>query len=157
MKHIFLALAICSLPFVVLAQDAITPAAKGVTYGAGTVKKGATSVAKMEQTVQAAGQFNGKVTAKVTEVCLEKGCWMRVDKGDGTTMTVRFKDYGFFMPKNIVGHTVVLEGEAKQKEVSVAQQRHYAEDAGKSKEEIEKITEPKKETQFIATGVLVIK
>lgn len=156
-SKILIAVAICSLPFGLQAQDAITPAGKGVSYGAGTDKKGATNVAKMEQTVQSNGQFNGKVTAKVTEVCLEKGCWMRVDKGNGQTMTVRFKDYGFFMPKDIVGHTVVLEGEAKQKEVSVAQQRHFAQDAGKSKEEIEKITEPKKETQFIATGVLVIK
>jgi hypothetical protein len=40
--------------------------------------------------------------------------------------------------------------------VSVKQQKHYAEDAGKSKEEIEKIKEPKKETQFIAKGVLVL-
>ncbi|MFN4286178.1 MAG: DUF4920 domain-containing protein [Lacibacter sp.] len=157
MKQIAFVLAICSLPFTLQAQDAITPAAKGVTYGAGTTKKGATTVAKMEQTVQTTGQFTGKITAKVTEVCLEKGCWMRVEKGNGETMIVRFKDYGFFMPKNIVGHTVVLEGEAKQKEVSVAQQRHFAEDAGKSKEEIEKITQPKNETQFIASGVLVIK
>lgn len=152
----FLFAAVC-LSAAVQAQDAIQPAAKGVTYGEGTTKKGAVNVAKMEKTVLAGGSYTGKVTATVTEVCLEKGCWMRVDKGNGETMTVRFKDYGFFMPKDIVGKTVVLEGEAKQKEVSVQQQRHYAEDAGKSKEEIEKINTPKKETQFIASGVLVIK
>ena len=81
---------------------------------------------------------------------------MKVDKGNGETIMVRFKDYGFFMPKNIVGQTVVLEGEAKEKEVSVKQQQHLAEDAGKTKAEIEKIKEVKKETQFIAKGVLVL-
>ena len=109
-----------------------------------------------EKQVQDKGSFTGKITAKVTEVCLEKGCWMKVEKGNGETIMVRFKDYGFFMPKNIVGQTVVLEGEAKEKEVSVKQQQHLAEDAGKTKAEISKIKEVKKETQFIAKGVLVI-
>ena len=51
---------------------------------------------------------------------------------------------------------MVLDGEATMKEVSVKQQRHYAEDAGKSKAEIEKIKEPKTERQFVAKGVLVL-
>ena len=33
--------------------------------------------------------------------------------------------------------------------------KHYAQDAGKSKEEIAKITEPKDELTFIADGVIV--
>ena len=37
----------------------------------------------------------------------------------------------------------------------MATQRHYAEDAGKSKEEIEKITEPKIAYTFLADGVLI--
>jgi hypothetical protein len=40
---------------------------------------------------------------------------------------------------------------------TVAQLRHYAEDAGKSKEEIAKITEPKIELTFMADGVIVKK
>jgi hypothetical protein len=68
---------------------------------------------------------------------------------------VKFKDYGFFMPKNIVGKEVVLEGEALVKEVSVKQLQHYAKDAGKPEEEIRQITKPKKELQFVASGVLV--
>lgn len=60
------------------------------------------------------------------------------------------------MPKDIIGKEVVLDGEATVKEVSVKQQKHYAEDAGKSKEEIAKINSPRKELQFIAKGVLVL-
>lgn len=156
MKELFSVLVAICISTLAFSQNDPTPAAKGVTYGEAPTNKDVVTVDKMEQQVSTDGNFNGKVTVKVTEVCQEKGCWMRVEKQNGETMLVRFKDYGFFMPKNIVGQTVVLEGEAKVKEVSVKQQQHYAEDAGKSKEEIEKIKTPKKETQFIAKGVLVL-
>lgn len=156
MKKLTVLFAAAFLTVAVYAQNDPKPAAKGVTYGEGTANTEAKPVTDMEKQVQEKGLFTGKITAKVTEVCLEKGCWMKVDKGNGETIMVRFKDYGFFMPKNIVGQTVVLEGEAKEKEVSVKQQQHLAEDAGKTKAEIEKIKEVKKETQFIAKGVLVL-
>jgi hypothetical protein len=50
----------------------------------------------------------------------------------------------------------VLDGVAKVTTTSVEELKHYAEDGGKSKEEIEKITEPKKEIEFTAKGVLVV-
>ena len=49
------------------------------------------------------------------------------------------------------------EGKAFVKETSVEELKHYAEDAGKSKEEIAKITEPKLEMSFEASGVLMKK
>ena len=155
MKKLFCTL-ILSTAILLTKGQSIAPAAKGVAYGAPIEKKDATGIAAMEKTVVEKGVFEGKISGKVTEVCLEKGCWMRIEKPGGETMLVRFKDYGFFMPKDLVGHTVLVEGEAKIKEISVAQQKHYAEDGGKSKEEIEKITQPKKEVQFIAKGVLVL-
>jgi hypothetical protein len=156
MKKLMLLFVAGFLAVAAFAQDNPKPAAKGVTYGEGSSDAETSSVNDMEKQIQEKGSFIGKITAKVTEVCLEKGCWMKVDKGNGETIMVRFKDYGFFMPKNIVGQTVVLEGEAKKKEVSVKQQQHLAQDAGKSKAEIDKIKEVKKEIQFIAKGVLVI-
>jgi hypothetical protein len=155
MKHLFNVLILLFAGTIALAQSP-TPAAKGVTYGAGAVNENTVAIAEMEKKVATDNKFEGKITAKVLEVCQEKGCWMKVEKGNGETLMVKFKNYGFFMPKNLVGQTVVLDGEAVVKEVSVKQQKHYAEDAGKSKEEIEKIKEPKKETQFIAKGVLVL-
>lgn len=95
-----------------------------------------------------------KFTSTVNEVCQSKGCWMKIDLGDQETM-VRFKDYGFFMPKNIAGEEVILEGKAYVEEMSVEEQRHYAEDADASDEEIAKITEPKKTLSFEAKGVLL--
>ena len=68
---------------------------------------------------------------------------------------VRFKDYGFFMPLDSQGKEVVLEGKAFVQTTSVAELRHYAKDAGKSKEEIAAITTSKKEFSFEANGVLL--
>lgn len=96
-----------------------------------------------------------KVEGEVVDVCQMKGCWMTIKLDNGETMRVKFKDYAFFVPKNIQGRTVVFEGEAKIKTTPVAELRHYAYDAGKSKEEIEKIKEPKKELTFLADGVLL--
>ncbi len=156
MKRMFLALAAVALTLSVAAQkNEPKSAASGVTYGAGTTKDGAISVNELDKKVSD-NKFEGKVTGKVKEVCQEKGCWMKIEKADGSTMMVKFKDYGFFMPKNIAGKEVVLDGEASMKEVSVKQLKHYAEDAGKSKEEIEKIKEPSKEVIFVAKGVLVL-
>lgn len=129
--------------------------AKGVTYGTGTTPEGAIPVNELASKMNG-NPYSGKVSGKVTEVCQEKGCWMKLEKENGDALMVKFKDYGFFMPKDIIGRDVVLDGDANYKEVSVKQQRHYAADAGKSREEIEKIKAPKKEVQFVAKGVLVL-
>jgi len=130
------------------------PAASGVTYGAGTTPELSIPVTELPAKMNG-GSFSGKITATVTEVCKEKGCWMKIRREDGEDIMVKFRDYAFFMPQNIVGQTVVLEGVANIKETSVEQLRHYATDAGQSKAEIKKIKKPKKDIQFVASGVLV--
>lgn len=95
-----------------------------------------------------------KFESKVNEVCQAKGCWMVLELESNEVM-VKFKDYGFFMPKNIAGKNVIVNGKAFISEVTVEEQRHYAEDADKPLEEIEAITEPKKTLSFEADGVLV--
>lgn len=97
---------------------------------------------------------NAKMTGKINEVCSKKGCWMTLDMGNDKEVMVRFKDYGFFMPLNAEGE-VVVNGKAFVEETSVDELRHYAEDAGKSAEEIAAITEPKFEYKFLADGVLL--
>ena len=96
-----------------------------------------------------------KVQGKVNEVCQAKGCWMNLDKGDGTGMRVTFKDYGFFVPKDCGGKTAVIQGYAYMYTSTVDDHRHYAEDEGKSEEEINKITTPLIELAFEADGVII--
>ncbi len=154
MKHLFMFVFAALTTVLIYAQEPVS-AAKGVTYGAGTTAEGAISVNELGSKMSA-DKYEGKISGKVVEVCQEKGCWMKIQKADGENLMVKFKDYKYFMPKNIEGKEVVLDGEAVVKEVSVKQLQHYAKDAGKSEEEIKKIKEPKKETQFIAKGVLVL-
>ena len=49
----------------------------------------------------------------------------------------------------------MIEGWAHRTITSVEELQHYASDEGLSQEEIDKITEPKKEITFIAKGVLI--
>jgi hypothetical protein len=102
--------------------------------------------------------FKTKTIATVTSVCQSKGCWMKVADSDGSEQKihVQFADYGFFVPKDIAGRKVVIEGTAYKAVTPVSELRHLAEDAGKSKEEIEAITEPKAQLKFMADGVILM-
>ncbi len=92
----------------------------------------------------------------VSEVCQAKGCWMTIATGTDEEMMVKFKDYGFFMPKDISGREVVMHGKAFLQLTPVEELQHYAEDAGKTAEEIAMITEPKRELHFLAEGVQLL-
>ena len=89
------------------------------------------------------------------EMMQAKGCWMKVELDGGGEAMVRFKDYAFFMPKDISGKEVIINGYAFVEEMSVEDQKHYAEDGGKSEDEMAKITKPKKTFGFEADGVLL--
>ena len=95
------------------------------------------------------------VTGEILEVCPKKGCWMNV-KVDSDTLFVKFKDYGFFVPKSgIVGKKVLMSGEIFKDTISVERLKHYAEDAKKSVEEISLITEPEYKINMLASGVAI--
>lgn len=96
-----------------------------------------------------------QTTGIITEVCQAKGCWMKADIGNGQELMIRFKDYAFFVPKDVVGKLVILHGKAYQETLSVAQLQHYAEDAGKSKKEVASITKPQTSLHFEADGVII--
>ena len=96
-----------------------------------------------------------KIKSTAKEVCVKKGCWMKIDLADGNLMRVTFKDYGFFVPEDIVNKEVILAGKAFRDTTSVEDLKHYAEDGGKSEEEIGAITEPEINTTFIAEGVII--
>jgi hypothetical protein len=143
----------------VQAQDhnsEIKPAAKGVVYGTEVTTTGEAISTNDIQAKMSNGAYEGKVTGKVKEVCKAMGCWIRLEKADGSTLMVKTKDHGFFLPQDLVGKTVVMEGSASIKEVSEEKRKHFAEDAGKSKEEIKKIKGSEKEVQFIASGIKVL-
>ena len=80
---------------------------------------------------------------------------MKMDMGNGQELRVSFRDYSFFVPKNLNGEMAVIEGKAYVDTINVAFLKHLAEDAGKSEEEIAKITEPEVSLNFTANGVII--
>lgn len=95
--------------------------------------------------------------ADVSEVCKAKGCWMKTELGDGREVMIKFRDYAFFVPKDISGKEFIVNGMAYVAEMSAEEQQHYAEDAGKSAEEIAQLSTPKRTLSFLADGVKIEK
>ena len=138
------------------APTAHTEAGNSDTFGSTFTPDNVISTAQLQSLVQGKDSIDAVVTAEIMESCQAKGCWMDVRLSNNTTMKVTFRDYGFFLPvEDLKGRTVVFSGTAKREVISVDDQRHYAQDAGKSKQEIEAITQPREELRFVADGVIL--
>jgi hypothetical protein len=132
-----------------------TVVADGV-YGKEISPDNSISVDSLENLMTAAEKIDHiKVTGEVTEVCQAEGCWLAIKKSDGSSMRVTFSDHKFLVPKDIAGKIAVIEGAAYIETTSVEDLRHFAEDEGKSKEEIAAISQPKQELVFDAHGVMI--
>ncbi|SET42763.1 DUF4920 domain-containing protein [Hymenobacter actinosclerus] len=129
--------------------------AQGKTYGATITSEGAQPLSALPTLLGTQDSAQVKLVGSVQEVCQAKGCWMTMKLADGRAMRVKFKDYAFFVPKDISGKTIVINGWAHREIVPVADLQHYAQDAGKSAAEIAAITEPQQQLNFEADGVLV--
>jgi len=93
--------------------------------------------------------------SKIITNCQKSGCWMDLDAGNEEVVKVTFKDYAFFIPLDSEGKTAIVEGFAKKEIIPVDMLKHYAEDDGKSQEEIDAITEPLMTYTFEAIGVII--
>jgi hypothetical protein len=158
MKKIILIASLLGGSLLLNAQDRPS-AVPGQTYGEKITEKGAKDIAKLPEMIAKSkdGKVNTKIKAKVVDVCSKKGCWLNLELNENETVFVKMKDYAFFLPEDVVGKTIILEGEAFEKVTSVNELKHYAEDAGKSQEEIDKITQPEKSIRFMASGIVVPK
>lgn len=125
------------------------------SYGATLEENSAVGTSEMISAVETSGTFTGKIAGEIKEVCTNKGCWFTMDLANGEPMRVTFKDYGFFIPTNSQGFPIILEGVATMTETDVETLKHFAEDQGKSKAEVDAIIAPKREITFEATGVMI--
>jgi len=124
-------------------------------YGDSITPDRAVTTADLLYEMQQNDTVLAKVEGKVLSSCAKKGCWMKMDLGDGKEMHVTFRDYEFFVPKNLDGETAIIEGYAITDTIGVDHLRHLAHDAGKSEEEISTINEPEVTVSFEATGVIL--
>lgn len=130
-----------------------------LSFGKEITSKNSLSAEEMRQKyseLNVGDTIPAKFATRVNSVCKMKGCWMTLDlpEVDEDPM-VKFKDYAFFVPKDIEGKEVIVEGIAFVEETSVEDLKHFAKDAGKSEEEIEAISQPEKTMGFLAHGVLL--
>lgn len=117
---------------------------------------GPAAASDLFQSLAASDTVQAGFKARVLEVCQMKGCWMRVELDGEQTVMVRFKDYGFFVPKDIAGSEVWVEGKAFVSEVPEGERRHLARDAGRTEQEVMAIRGPERAPGFEASGVRII-
>ncbi|PCJ82293.1 MAG: DUF4920 domain-containing protein [Bacteroidetes bacterium] len=124
-------------------------------YGSVIETTGALDAKSVRERLQNSDSVKVRMKGTVVTTCAKKGCWMDVASGEDTVF-VKFQDYKFFVPTaGVEGFHTVMEGVAFYDTTSVDDLRHFAEDAGKSEEEIASITEPEYRLQFTATGVMM--
>ena len=68
-----------------------------------------------------------QVETKIAKVCQKKGCFF-IAQYEDKVLRVSFKDYGFFIPTDAGGKTVLLAGELIKKEMSPEQAEHFKQD-----------------------------
>lgn len=158
MKKLLIAFSLFLAVNTLSAQPPQVPADAGATFGRVTTAENAVSMEQYVQLLESRGDgkpLEGKIIGIVKEVCQKEGCWIKVESPNGNLM-VKMKDHKFAVPVILNGKKVVIDGVGTLTTTSVKQLKHYAEDAGKSKEEIAKITEAKKEIVIQAAGILVL-
>ncbi len=124
-------------------------------FGSEITEADAIEVAAIEERLGDEDSLNVKLRGRIEKVCQVKGCWMTMAYGEGGSMRVSFRDYGFFVPKDVDGKEAVIEGTVYMETTSVDDLRHFAEDEGLSEEEIAAITEPETSLTFVADGVII--
>lgn len=137
------------------AQPPAGKAEPGTIYGVKVDASNVIEASELLTKVKDGDTIPVKVRGKVLDVCRQKGCWLTMRINDSTEAFVKMKDYGFFVPLDLKEKTVLLDGIAYVKTTSVAELKHYAEDGGKSKSEIDAITRDEKQIRLLASGILV--
>ena len=125
------------------------------SFGKAITEENATPLSELSQKLNGLDSLQIKVQGKISDVCQKKGCWMDMDLGNGQTMKVTFRDYGFFVPKDATGKNAVMEGIAFLDTLSIDELRHYAQDGGATQAEIDSIQKPEMEISFVADGVVI--
>ena len=157
-KKFSLLLVIFALASITLnAQPPKTPVTAGTTFGTPISAEGSHPVADLPKLIGEEESVTVKVSGEVTDVCPKMGCWLSLKMPDNSKVFVKMKDYGFFVPVELIGKTIAIDGQAKIERTSVEELKHYAKDAQKSDEEIAAIKEPKEEIRLMANGIVIVK
>ena len=139
-------------------ESEVVSTTDGIHFGATISEEGAVTLDELIMKMEGEEAIEDVTLVATTgAVCQTKGCWMNLEgEEEASSIFVQFKDYEFFVPKDMTGSTVAVKGKAYIDVTTVDELKHYAEDEGLSQEEIDAITEPKKELKFMAEGVKIL-
>ena len=125
------------------------------SFGEPITKEGTVPVAEIASLIKSDEAIDVKVNGTILEVCQHTGCWLTFDLGNGETIMVNMKDHEFYVPKDAAGKKAYVVGTATRELISVEMLKHYAEDAGRSQEFVDAITEDAWEYTIEAKGVII--
>lgn len=125
----------------------------GSLYGAGLTLDQVTPLAEVFAQPERFADEPVLVSGRITDVCQKKGCWTLLRDGDAE-VRVRFKDYGFFLPKDCRGQQAFVEGRVQIKELSAREARHY--DSESQNADAAQTTGARREVGLLASGVKLI-
>ena len=138
-----------------IAQPPKVSSNKGKVFGIPTNATGAILASNLVSMSDKQSQSITKITGKVIEVCKAEGCWIKMETSSKPIM-IKMKNHSFMVPLGLNNKNIVAQGVITIKETTVEMQKHYAQDAGKSKAEIVAIKFPVKELTMEASGILVL-
>jgi hypothetical protein len=146
MKFLFFVLLFGAAVFFIPTQQ------KGQYFGQSFDYSDAKTISEVAaEKVDSTGRFV-VVSGTVESVCQSRGCWMTIKTENGSIRST-FKDYGFFVPKDISGKEVVLSGIIREEKVAGSMEQHYLEDAGDTTKTI--MPDFIIKQTFVASGVFV--
>lgn len=131
---------------------ALALSASAASFGAAVTLKDAVP---LSDALNKPDDYKGKeilLEGTVKSVCKKKGCWLVLDDGE-KDLRITFKDYGFFVPKDVAGKKLRAQGLLSKETQSVKSVKHYLKDEGASKEKIKAVKGPVDVVTFVASGV----
>lgn len=139
----------------VLAQSSAgaEPPEERDAFGAGLTLETATPLPEVIARAEHYAKQPVLLRGKLTDVCQRKGCWT-VIRDRGVQVRVRFKDYGFFLPKDSTGRGALVEGVVTIEMLSEKEARHYEEESRHG--DPDAVTGPRREVGFLASGVRLL-
>lgn len=138
-----------------------TPAERDQVDEDGVVRRGAAlpedaelvSVADCVNKADSLGGKKVKISGRVAQVCVKKGCWWSIENPEDPSQRIRVthKDYGFFVPQDAKGKEAVAYGTLEVKKMTEAEAVHMAKDEGQTAIDPDKL--PKVELRLLASAI----
>ena len=97
-----------------------------------------------------------KLKAGISEVCLEDGCWFRINLYNGKRMIVTFENEAFVIPTDVAGKHVLIEGKTYLETMSEDEMKKLAVQAGEIQWVIDTIRGPHIQRTFVAKGAVIV-